>query len=194
VKEVKERIADYNAVYEEINKAKGTALQNAMTYYFRTGKTEAYDSVKEEVYSATQQKAFDDFKAKFEGDAPEFVLESEYFTLMGKWSDEDAEEIKQAWVDLLTPDEEAVEEESGLPTWAIILISVGSALVVGVAAFIVIRKVRRAKAKKREEEATVNAYKRKKIDTTDDKSIDVYADENAEEISEESEKSDETEE
>jgi flagellar biosynthesis/type III secretory pathway M-ring protein FliF/YscJ len=91
-------------------------------------------------------------------------------------------------------DEEAVEEESGLPTWAIILISVGGALVVGVAAFIVIRKVRRAKAKKREEEATVNAYKRKKIDTTDDKSIDVYADENAEEISEESEKSDETEE
>ena len=55
VKEVKERIADYNAVYEEINKAKGTALQNAMTYYFRTGKTEAYDSVKEEVYNETQQ-------------------------------------------------------------------------------------------------------------------------------------------
>ena len=194
VKEVKERIADYNAVYEEINKAKGTALQNAMTYYFRTGKTEAYDSVKEEVYSATQQKAFDEFKAKFEGDAPEFVLESEYFTLMGKWSDEDATEINQSWVDLLTPEKDATEEESGLPTWAIILISVGSALVVGVAAFIVIRKVRRAKAKKREEEATVNAYKRKKIDTTDDKSIDVYADENAEEISEESEKSDETEE
>ena len=113
---------------------------------------------------------------------------------MGKWSDEDAAEINQSWVDLLTPEKDATEEESGLPTWAIILISVGSALVVGVAAFIVIRKVRRAKAKKREEEATVNAYKRKKIDTTDDKSIDVYADENAEEISEESEKSDETEE
>lgn len=194
VKEVKERIADYNAVYEEINKAKGTALQNAMTYYFRTGKTEAYDSVKEEVYNETQQKAFDDFKAKFEGDNPEFVLESEYFTLMGKWSDEDAAEINQSWVDLLTPEKDATEEESGLPTWAIILISVGSALVVGVAAFIVIRKVRRAKAKKREEEATVNAYKRKKIDTTDDKSIDVYADENAEETSEESENSDEKEE
>ena len=194
VKEVKERIADYNAVYEEINKAKGTALQNAMTYYFRTGKTEAYDSVKEEVYNETQQKAFDDFKAKFEGDNPEFVLESEYFTLMGKWSDEDAAEINQSWVDLLTPEKDATEEESGLPTWAIILISVGSTLVVGVAAFIVIRKVRRAKAKKREEEATVNAYKRKKIDTTDDKSIDVYADENAEETSEESENSDEKEE
>ena len=194
VKEVKERIADYNAVYEEINKAKGTALQNAMTYYFRTGKTEAYDSVKEEVYNETQQKAFDDFKAKFEGDNPEFVLESEYFTLMGKWSDEDATEINQSWVDLLTPEKDATEEESGLPTWAIILISVGSALVVGVAAFIVIRKVRRAKAKKREEEATVNAYKRKKIDTTDDKSIDVYADENAEETSEKSENSDEKEE
>lgn len=194
VKEVKERIADYNAVYEEINKAKGTALQNAMTYYFRTGKTEAYDSVKEEVYNETQQKAFDDFKAKFEGDNPEFVLESEYFTLMGKWSDEDAAEINQSWVDLLTPEKDATEEESGLPTWAIILISVGSALVVGVAAFIVIRKVRRAKAKKREEEATVNAYKRKKIDTTDDKSIDVYADENAEETSEKSENSDEKEE
>ena len=33
------------------------------------------------------------------------------------------------------------------------------------------------KAKKAEEEATINAYKRKRIDTTDDKTIDVYTDE-----------------
>ena len=36
-------------------------------------------------------------------------------------------------------------------------------------------KMNKKKAAKQAAEATVNAYKRKKIDTTDDKSIDVYA-------------------
>lgn len=175
VQAVKESIAEYNKVYEEINKAKGTELQNAMTYYFRTGKTDAYEAVKDTVYSESQQKAFDEFKAKFEGTNPEFKLESEYFTLMGRWSDEDAEAINQSWVDLLTPktDEEA-SEDGGLPWWAIVLISVGGVLVVSGVAFIVIRKAKKAKEQKRKD-AIVNAFNRKKIDTTDDKSIDVYA-------------------
>ena len=40
-----------------------------------------------------------------------------------------------------------------------------------------VKNRKKKKAKKAEDEATVNAYKRKKIDTTDDKSIDVYAEE-----------------
>jgi hypothetical protein len=180
VQAVKERIASYDKVYEEINKAKGTELQNAMTYFFRTGKTDAYEAVKEEVYNETKQTAFADFKAKFEGDTPEFQLENTYFTLMGRISDEDAEAINQSWVDLLTPDKEETASESGLPVWAIILIVAGSVLVAGAVAVIVILKVRKVKKAKREAEATVNAYKRKKIDTTDDKSIDVYADDEEE--------------
>jgi hypothetical protein len=36
---------------------------------------------------------------------------------------------------------------------------------------------KKKRALAREAEATVNAYKRKRIDTTDDKTIDVYAEE-----------------
>ena len=184
VQAVKERISAYDKVYEEINKASGTKLQNAMTYFFRTGKTEAYDAVKEDEYTSTQREAFDAFKAKFEGAEAEFALENTYFTLMGRISDEDAEAIKQSWVDLLTPEEDTTEAESGLPTWAIILIVVGSVLVVAGAGVIVLLKVKAKRKAKREAEATVNAYKRKKIDTTDDKSIDVYADDEEESVEE----------
>ena len=86
------------------------------------------------------------------------------------------------------PDAEIVDE-GGLPDYAIWLIVIGCVVVAAaiIAVPVVISSKKKA-AKKREEEATVNAYKRKKIDTTDDKSIDVYADEEkAEEASEEAE-------
>ena len=92
----------------------------------------------------------------------------------------DAEAIDEAWENSLRSEEEA-EEQSGLPGWAIALIVTGSVLVVLAAALIptlIVISKKKAKAKAAEE--TVNAYKRKKIDTTDDKTIDVYADEDAE--------------
>ena len=77
----------------------------------------------------------------------------------------------------MQPDEEETTE-SGLSTLAIWLIVIGSVIVVAAAVAIpTVIILKKKAAKKREEEATVNAYKRKKIDTTDDKSIDVYADE-----------------
>ena len=59
------------------------------------------------------------------------------------------------------------------------MIVVGGLLVVAAAVLVPLMVIRQRKAKA-EAEATVNAYKRVKIDTTDDKSIDVYADEETE--------------
>ena len=180
VQSVKENIVGYKEVKEEIDSASDSKLQNAMTYFFRTGKTKVYDDIKEDVYTDKQQDKFTEFVSSFEGTDAKFKLESEYIRLFGRVNEEDAKEMAQSWVDLLTPATDALAEESGLPTWAIVLISVGGgALVIGgVVAVVLIRK--KKLAKKREEEATVNAYRRKKIDTTDDKSIDVYADDDAE--------------
>ena len=97
-------------------------------------------------------------------------------------NDVDRAEIEESWVTLLTPTTEEVEEETKLPKWAVALIVVGSVLLVATAVLVPLLMHRaKVKAKKREEEATVNAYRRKRIDTTDDKTIDVYATEESSE-------------
>lgn len=182
VQSVKETVKSYQEIKEEINEATGTELQNAMNYYFRTGKTSVYEDVKTEVYSEKEQEAFTAFTEKFQGETPEYSFESSYIKLLGKVTDKDAEAMEKSWVDLLTPETEEIVTKKGLPTWAIVLIVVGSVVVVATAVLVpLLIHMAKVKAKKREEEATVNAYRRKKIDTTDDKSIDVYAEEETEE-------------
>ena len=164
-----------------------------MTYYFRTGKTTVYDSVKADVYDEKQQEKFTAFVNKFAGETPEFKLESAYIGFIGAMKADDSTAIDDAWTALLTPEEETTVEEDGLATWAIVLIVVGSVLVVATAVLVPLLIVRsKKKAKQREDEATVNAYKRQKIDTTDDKSIDVYADEESETAEETVENTEET--
>jgi len=117
--------------------------------------------------------------------------ETAFISLIGKMSDEDAEAIDEAWKASLLQVEEEVVEEDEFPVWAIwTIVGCGvAALAIIVAIPVVIMQKKRA-AKKREEEATVNAYKRKRIDTTDDKSIDVYADEEKAENTDETADSD----
>ncbi|MBQ8283696.1 MAG: hypothetical protein IJX75_01250 [Clostridia bacterium] len=170
----------YEAVQEEIDSySENTALQTAMKYYFRTGKTDAFEAVKD-LYSTYQQEKFQEFV-----DNTELKEESAFIRQVGKTNEKDAEAIADAWVNSLLSKTEEVKDE-GLPTWAIVLIVVGSVLVVAAGVTIPLVIVAKKKAAKQaEEEATVNAYKRKKIDTTDDKTIDVYADEQAEQPVEE---------
>ena len=180
---VKAQNNGYKAVKEYIDDFTDDGeLQNAMTYYFRTGKTAVYDSVKADVYDEKQQEKFTAFVNKFAGETPEFKLESAYIGFIGAMKADDSTAIDDAWTALLTPEEETTaEDDDGLATWAIVLIVVGSVLVVATAVLVPLLIVRsKKKAKQREEEATVNAYKRQKIDTTDEKSIDVYADEERE--------------
>ncbi len=109
-----------------------------------------------------------------------YVLANDLIHRIGEVSEEDAETMSEYWKGQLPYPEE--EEEEGLPVWAIVLIVVGSVLVVAAAVTIpTVIVLLKKKQKKAEDEATVNAYKRPKIDTTDDKTIDVYTDEAAEE-------------
>ena len=169
----------YKAVTDAISEAH-TDLQNALKYYFQTGKTVVYDNLKDQ-YSEKRQEEFTAFTARF-GEGKEFSLYNAFVAQVGAMKAEDSDAIGEYWTNALTLEVEDVEEEKGLATWAIVLIVVGSVLVVAAAVLVPVLVVRAKKRKKaRLEEATVNAYKRKKIDTTDDKTIDVYADEEQEE-------------
>ena len=176
---------EIDAVKEEINSySDNTALQNVMNYYFRTGTTKQYDDVKdvENLYTKYQKDTFAEFLKKFEADGEfEGKTEGKYINLVGRMTKADEDAIKESWAGYLLSKEEVVEDNS-LPTWALVLIIVGGALIVaaGVTIPLVISAKKKA-AKKREQDAIVSAYKRKKIDTTDDKSIDVYAEEKTEE-------------
>ena len=170
--DIKAQNEKYQAVQDYIGEYSENAdLQTAMKYYFRTGKTDAFEAVKD-LYDSYQQDEF----AKFAADTA-LAEESAFIGLVSSMTDADKDAITQAWVNSLRSETEEAEDE-GLETWAIVLICVGSALVVAAAVLVPLLVVRaKKKAKQREAEATVNAYKRKTIDTTDDKSIDVYADE-----------------
>jgi len=167
---------DYNKVQDYIDEYSVNAdLQAAMRYYFRTGKTDAFDAAKD-LYDEYQKEEFETFKSN-----AELKTESNFVTFIGKMTDADAEAIDEAWVNYLRTESEDETESKGLATWAIVLIVVGGVLVVAAAVLVpVLMSVAKKKEEARIADETVNAYKRPKIDTTDDKSIDVYADETEE--------------
>jgi hypothetical protein len=178
-----ENVAAQNEAYKAVTDAIGEAhadVQNALKYYFQTGKTTVYDELKDQ-YSEKRQEEFTAFTARF-GEGKEFSLYNAFVAQVGAMKAEDIDAIDAYWKNALTLEAEEAEEEKGLATWAIVLIVVGSVLVVATAVLVPVLVVRAKKRKKALlEEATVNAYKRKKIDTTDDKTIDVYADDEQEE-------------
>ena len=178
--EIKATNEKFEAVQKAIDEyADNAELQDVMTYYFRTGKTAAYEAVIDLYDEDTEQKYFDEFKAKFAAQTDKLELESYFYSLVGEMKTADVEAIDAAWVDSLRSEKEEVKDE-GLATWIIVLIIVGGVLVVAAAVLVpTLIALSKKKAKAKAAEETVNAYKRKKIDTTDDKSIDVYADENA---------------
>jgi len=184
--EILARNEKYNTVQDYIAEySSNAALQTAMKYYFRTGDVAEFNARAElELYSEYQIKEFNAFVEKFADESEEGfkdALESDFIGLVSKTTKSDAEAMKQAFVDSLLQEEEEVVEKTKMPTWAVIVIIVCAVIIVAAAVAIPVIVVSGKKAaKKKEAEATVNAYKRKKIDTTDDKSIDVYADDEEE--------------
>lgn len=178
--ELKASVEKYEAVQDKIDEySEDTDLQSAMKYYFRTGETKAFDNAYAlELYDKNQKASFDEFVALFADNAEDkLTAESEFISCVSKITSADKESIEEAWANSLPTPEEETEEDEGLPTWAIVLIVVGSVLVVTAGVLIPVLVINhKKKLKKQEEEAIVNAGK-KKIDTTDDKTIDVYADE-----------------
>lgn len=164
-----EEVTDYLADYSD-----STASQTLIKFFFRTDLT-----VSEESKGEYDEEFFVEVEEKFGENG--LIKESAIIGLVGKLSEDDAEAIETSWKDSLLQPEEEDTEDDGLSTLEIWLIVIGCVVVAAVlvAVPVVIASKKKA-AKKREAEATVNAYKRKKIDTTDDKSIDVYADDETE--------------
>ncbi len=193
--EIQANVDAYDAYNEYYKGYEATAnAQGLIQYYFAAGtlfseedltlSQDVIDCYDDESKSEAEKDAFyREVVGKFtvaEGETKaELVTEKELIGLVGKMTDADKKLIRTAWTDsLLKPETE--EDEDGLPGWAIALIIIGGVLLVAAAVTVpMVLGIRKKNAAKAEAEATVNAYKRK-IDTTDDKSIDVYA-ENADE-------------
>jgi flagellar basal body-associated protein FliL len=197
--EIKARNKKYNAVVGTDEDDKGyiaeydenADLGKAMRYFFRTGakgESSLFEAVRNE-YTKYQKEQYDVFVALFEeGAEGQLSLESEFIRQVGAMKASDAEAIAESWKNYLRqPDPVEEKEEKGLSTAVIIIIVAAIVLVVAAGVLVPVIILHKKKvARRKEAEATVNAYKRKRVDTTDDKTIDVYADdEPAEEATEE---------
>ena len=184
----------FEKVYEYFNDELTMDVKNAATYLFRTYKRDVEDKDQKffvdyaEVQNLYKEANKEEISwlSVFEEDVvallknKTYIVESDLIHLLGAVNEADEEEMRESWKSYLPyPVEE--EEEGGLPVWAIVLIVVGSVLVAAAGVTVPLVILHQKKLKKEEEEKIVNAYKREKIDTTDDKSIDVYADDTAEE-------------
>lgn len=200
------RMENYTTVSDYFSDLSDADLTSLFRYYFRTGETSMYDAVKG-LYDDYEQKEFKAFsthavsenKSKTDytemfkdADGVYYDRESYFVNLLGAYTEEDKTAINEGFAATLKTETVEEEEDSGLAWWAILLICVGSVLVAGAAAVIVVWQVKKAKKAKHDREATAIRPK-KKIDTTDDKSIDVYADEEAEAVEEAVETAKETE-
>ncbi len=192
-------------LFAKLNDAFGDSdLSNAIRYYFYTGESEQFQKNIDEaveygkkinhLYTEKEQEVF---KAFTEGkgyslDGKEIFAETSfkdgdasyrtysYFrTMLGEMSEADKEANAKHWqtagLAYFTPPE---EEETGLAWWAWLLIGIGIAVVVAAAVmipvyFLVIKKKKNAAPKQR-----------MAVDTTDNRDIDVYADEEKEQESE----------
>ncbi len=173
----------YKAAYELMEeKTETTTLQDAMAYYYRTGdKTLIEELHSDELYTDDEYAVFVEYTEK--------QAACNLVGLVGKADKvikaDDLTEMEEGWRSTLPVEEVTEEEEKGLETWAICLIIAGAVVVVAAAVIIPVVILSKKKAAREQAEAIKNAYKRPKIDTTDDKSIDVYADDEAEATAEE---------
>ena len=203
-KEIQDNIDNYEAYTEYLETYSDSDKEEAqklIKYFFSASTVIGKDAAKlsdevielykdknkaEDEQDALYKEVLGKFTVADGAEKAELVTESEIIGLVGQVLDEDKDAIENAWKDTLLKPDADEEEDNSLPGWAIALIVIGAVLVVAAGAAVpVIIILKKKAAAKREAEATVNAYRRKKIDTTDDKSIDVYADEKEDEAAEE---------
>lgn len=199
-------LADYNDVYGQIIGNDGyitslsdsgkTTLSTAIRYFFFTGSTkyfeeniqEAIDAGKAEeyLYNKTEQETFKAF-ANGTGDAEKYkdINERSYFIhQIGEVNEADEEALDTYWKNILQHYEEP-EADDTTPAWAWALIGVGIGLcVVGIVVAVVFIVRTRKTSDAPEEEKMY-------VDTTDDRSVDVYATEEPVPVTEEQEAAEE---
>lgn len=191
--------------------ANGNAkLATAIRYYFLSGDETVFDKNIEEaeekynkshtfLYSEAEQEAFHKFVEK-KGYAPDensaeyfsetdFVDENgvsyrtySYFVCpIGEMTKEHEEARAEYWYNAIERYYVAPEEAEGLPAWAWALIGIGIGVVVlGCAAVVVAFVLRKKKGGSEQPK-----QERMAVDTTDDRSVDVYAEPSEEEKAEE---------
>ncbi len=189
----------------------GANLKLTLQYCFRAGELSAYDEFLAEAkeqgykdyyrygeYAQAEIAAFrnhtahgdNDFATKFKDDSGKYYDRESYFiNLVGEMTDADKDEISSIWrTDFVKPLPDLSDDSGAWSTKKNILVSVavaaGSlAVIIGVTLPIVISHKKKAK-QAADLEAT--RVRKPKIDTADDKSIDVYATEEKAEAGEES--------
>ncbi len=198
-----------NEKYDEVNTYisdfEDDKMEEALTYVFHTGEKsllddvqKLYDTIHINEYTAfaahgkSENESKTDYAAKFvDAENKHYDRMNYYIGLMGgkdaiKSADIDA--IEESWAGTLQQ-ETVVATDDSFPVWAIVLIVIGGVLVVGAAIGVPVALHLKKKAQLQA------AYERTRVrkdrlDTTDDKSIDVYA--NEEETPAEAEKTDDT--
>ena len=190
-------VDNYDDAQEKMTEVanKNDSVKKVLEYVFRTGSTTLYDAIKdtEDYFDDDQKTAI----ASFVEDQTATYRQGAYLNMVGKVKSADAEKIEEAWSTYITPvtaEEDTTEEDDGLETWEIVVICVAGVVLlagIGFGVWYFVTADKKKKEAKKQAEATVNAYK-KRIDTTDDKSIDVYADETQEVAEETTETVEET--
>ena len=187
----------YNDVFEHINDyaSEDSELLAAMKYVFRTGETKHIDDVEDlfedvqiKEYTAfanhakSENKTANDYSTMFKDeDGVYYDRETYYINFVGKMKSADVDAISNDWAGTL-PSETADAEDDSFPTWAIVLISVGGGLAVAAAIVVPVVMYKKKQAKRQAEiESTRIRSRKNRLDTTDDKTIDVYADDTVEE-------------
>ncbi len=174
-------------------------LSTAIRYYFLTGEDKQFleniafatENGKSEtyLYSDEEQKAFFAFtggegfedssdntlfrETDFKDGETSFRTYDYFVTRLGEMTESDETKIADYWKTTLANFTLPAEEETGLPAWAWALIGVGIAVVVlGIAAAVIVIVLKKKKGEAPREEKMA-------VDTTDDRDVDVYADEQA---------------
>ena len=189
----------------------GADLKLTLQYCFRADELTAYDELLADAkeqgykdhyrygeYAQAEIAAFrnhtahgeNDFATKFKDENGKYYDRESYFiNRVGEMTDADKDEIASIWrTEFVKPLPDLSEDNGGWSTakkvWVTAAIVAGSlAVIIGVTLPIVISHKKRAK---RAADLEATRVRRPKIDTTDDKSIDVYAtEEKAEEAAEE---------
>ncbi len=179
-----QEVVDYIADVQGDNSKLGVAIN----YYYYTASRELFDEniayavengeANDYLYDADEQAAFNAYVQGKEGETDlsfkDVRTRNKFITKVGVLNEEKTEKYEYYWQNQLQHYTVPTEAE-GLPAWAWALIGVAIGLVVAAAIIVPILVIY---FKKKKQSKTESKRKPKMfVDTTDDKSLDVYADE-----------------
>ncbi|MGN0822147.1 MAG: hypothetical protein ACI4NG_00075, partial [Candidatus Gallimonas sp.] len=192
-----DRYEEVQTYFEDLSET-NAELSTAINCYYYTGTAQYFDDnlaeaaaagkAEDYLYSADDRAAFYAYVEGKEGETDlafkEYRTRAAFILSLGAMSEADQTSYNDYWHTTLEK-YTAEETETGLPAWAWALIGVAIGVVVIVGAIVIVLVV-----KKKKKNATRTFEPKLAVDTTDDRSVDVYsygdADAPQEELAEES--------